>query len=114
MLVVLDGDPLKKVVQKFGGYHYFHHTTSTRPRFWNCEKQSFLLVEFFLICNLLRHSVGGNGGPWDILTRAWLALLDAWSDGNATPHDRSLHLGEVLAVGLAETRPFLGPFLSRS
>ena len=26
MLVVLDGDPLKKVVKKFGGYHYFHHS----------------------------------------------------------------------------------------
>jgi hypothetical protein len=39
------------------------------------------------------------------------------SDGNATPHDRFLSLGEVLAMGVAETRPclgpFLGPFLSR-
>jgi hypothetical protein len=43
-----------------------------------------------------------------------LALLDAWSDGNATPHDRFLSLVEVLvAMGLAETRPFLAPFLSR-
>ena len=32
MLVVLDGDPLKKVVKKFGGYHYFHHTSNTRVR----------------------------------------------------------------------------------
>jgi hypothetical protein len=40
-------------------------------------------------------------------------LLDAWSDGNATPHDRLLTLGEALAVGLAETWPFLWPFLSR-
>ena len=29
MLVVLDGDPLKKVVKKFRGYHYFHHRPSS-------------------------------------------------------------------------------------
>ena len=46
------------------------------------------------------------------LARAGLALLDAWSDGNATPHGRLLPLGEALAVGLAETWPFLWPFLS--
>ena len=30
MLVVLDGDPLKKVVKKFGGYHYFHHSAAVQ------------------------------------------------------------------------------------
>jgi hypothetical protein len=48
------------------------------------------------------------------LERGRLALLDAWSDGNATPHDRVLPLEEAFAVGLAETWPFLWPFLSRS
>ena len=28
MLVVLDGDPLKKAVDGSGGYHYFHHTST--------------------------------------------------------------------------------------
>jgi hypothetical protein len=37
------------------------------------------------------------------MAQAGLALLDAWSDGNATPHDRLLPLGEALALGLAET-----------
>ena len=32
-------------------------------------------------------SVGENG-PGGTLARAGLDLLDAWSDGNATPHDR--------------------------
>jgi hypothetical protein len=52
-------------------------------------------------------SLGAN------LERAGLALLDAWSDGNATPHDRLSPLEEGFAVGLAETWLFLWPFLSR-
>jgi hypothetical protein len=32
-------------------------------------------------------SIGGNG-PGGTLARAGLDLLDAWSDDNATPHDR--------------------------
>jgi hypothetical protein len=59
-----------------------------------------------------RWSVGENG-PGGTLARAGLDLLDVWSDGNATPHDRWSPLGEALAVTLAETRPFLQPFLSR-
>jgi hypothetical protein len=47
------------------------------------------------------------------LAQARLDLLDAWSDGNATPHDRLSPLVEALAVTLAENRPFLQPFLSR-
>ena len=30
---------------------------------------------------------------------AGVALLDAWSDGIATPHDRLLPLGEAFSVG---------------
>jgi hypothetical protein len=47
------------------------------------------------------------------MARAWLALLDTWSDGNATPHVRLLPLEEAFTMGLAETWPFLWPFLSR-
>jgi hypothetical protein len=47
------------------------------------------------------------------MTLARLALLDAWSDGNAPPHARLLFLDKALAAGWAKTRPFLGPFLSR-
>ena len=65
-----------------------------------------------LVVALLRWSVGENG-PGGTLARAGLDLLDAWSDGNATPHDRSSPLEEAMAVTLAETRPFLQPFLSR-
>ena len=45
----------------------------------------------------LRKSVGGNG-LGGTLARAGLDLLDAWSDGDATPHDRLSPLGEALAV----------------
>jgi hypothetical protein len=41
------------------------------------------------------------------MARAGLDLLDAWFDGNATPHDRLSLLEEALAATLAEIRPFL-------
>ena len=57
----------------------------------------------------LRNEPGRRNGPRGTLARVQvgLALLDAWSDGNATLHDSLLPLGEALSVGLAETWPFL-------
>jgi hypothetical protein len=72
--------------------------------------------DFYSICTLFKVERRGlrlNGGPRGTLTPARLAL-DVWSDRNPPPHDRLLPLGKALAVGLAETRPFLEPFLRRS
>ena len=68
---------------------------------------TYVLVYFFKGRASGEKSLGAN------LERAGLALLGAWSDGNATPHDRLLPLEEAFAVGSAETWPFLWPFLSR-
>jgi hypothetical protein len=63
-------------------------------------KRSSLALTYF------GESVGENG-PGGTLARAVLDLLDAWSDGNATPHERWPPLEEALAVTLADNRPFL-------
>ena len=44
-------------------------------------------ASYFDLVHLIRYSAveNGLGGP---LSRAGLDLLDAWSDGNATRHDR--------------------------
>jgi hypothetical protein len=58
--------------------------------------------EFFIfICSLLKGRASGKTAPRANLERAWLALLDALSDGNTTPHDRLLYLGEAFSMGLA-------------
>ena len=61
----------------------------------------------------LAHEGHGHGGT---TTRAWLTLLDAWSDADEIPHGRLLHdtcrasraLERSSAVTIAVSEPFLG------
>jgi hypothetical protein len=71
----------------------------------NINKKTFFVILYFS-AQFCRQSAGEND-PRSTLARVGLDLLDAWSDGNATPRDRRSPLGEVLAVTLADTRSFL-------
>jgi hypothetical protein len=73
------------------------------------DRQGDFKLEFLLGNRFIERGRGKRpwGHHWGTLARAGLDLLDAWSDGNATAHDRLSPLGEALAVTLADTRPFL-------
>jgi len=65
-------------------------------KFWDAYTQGPDILEFRL-----------GSRPWGHHQKAWLTLLDAWSDAYETSHGRSSHLGEVLAARSSVSQPFL-------
>jgi hypothetical protein len=94
-----------KLLARADGYQLYR----TRGYSGTSTKPAVLIVLILYYKYDFRAS--GKTAMWGTLARAGLDLLDglndAWSDGNATPHDRLSPLGEALAVTLTYTRPFL-------
>jgi hypothetical protein len=82
-----------KKCRRWKKYIFSRFVESGCPRFCGYPNINFSIVGFF-------YRAGANYGA--NLERARLALLDAWSEGNAIPHNRLLPIGEFGDLGLRQ------------